>query len=30
MKDSYKGKSSEPEDELVEEVLNLVKNQDEY
>jgi type I restriction enzyme R subunit len=30
MKESYKGKSSEPEDELVEEVLNLVKNQDEY
>jgi type I restriction enzyme, R subunit len=30
MRDSYKGKSGEPEDELVEEVLNLVKNQDEY
>ena len=30
IKESYKGKSGDPEDELVEEVLNLVKNQDEY
>ena len=30
MKESYKGKSITPEDELVEEILDLVKNQHEY
>lgn len=30
MKESYKGKIGDPEDELVDEVLNLVKNQSEY
>lgn len=30
MKESYKGKSIAPEDELVEEILELVKNQHEY
>jgi type I restriction enzyme R subunit len=30
MKESYKGKSIAPEDELVEEILDLVKNQHEY
>jgi len=30
IKESYQGKSGDPEDALVDEVLNLVKNQSEY